>query len=245
MNTPDPEKSDPSDDPQGLAENLRSRIQNLEDELSLHRNATEQVAQIVNELNNMLAVMRGHAQLALDAPGSETTAELARVILSSTARAQAIVQRALNRPDVRPELAEKLKGVVRAERARILVVDDEESMCFLMHRLLTKAGYEVTVAHNGQTALAAARKTIFDVAFLDIVLGDIDGVEVFRQLRIFSPTTRAVFLSGDPSIDEVRKTVRDEGADGFITKPFDIYEIQDLVTYILRGPAETAGAEPA
>jgi CheY-like chemotaxis protein len=221
-----------------LAEELRMRIRALEADLERHIHAEEQFARIVNELNNLLAVMRGHAQLTQESPTPSTGQELARIVLASTARAQEIVKRVLTQSSLRTEVTEKLKDSVRASRAGVLVVDDDESMRFLMHQLLTKCGHDVTVAENGRKALEEAGRTVFDVALLDIILGDMNGVEVFRELRRISPTTRVVFLSGDPSIEQVRKTVRDEGADGFITKPFDIYELERLVAYLVkRAPA--------
>jgi CheY-like chemotaxis protein len=225
-------------------EELRARIRQLEEELESGRQREEQILHIVNEMNNLLAVMRGHAQLAGAEPGGEEHQNLSRIVLSGTARAQEIVKRLLSRGAFQSPAAEKLMESVRAARASILVVDDEESMGLLMQRLLTKAGHDVTVASSGRKALEAARSKVFDLMFLDIVLGDLHGVDVFRQVRQISPDTRVVFLSGDPSIKEVMRTVRDEGADGFITKPFDILEIQDLVTYILKRSAADTPVQP-
>jgi len=78
--------------------------------------------------------------------------------------------------------------------ARILVVDDEESILQFVSYNLRKEGYEVTVAPDGDTALALAADSPFDLIVLDIMLPGTDGYEVCRRLRATSDTP-VLFLS--------------------------------------------------
>jgi len=87
-----------------------------------------------------------------------------------------------------------------------------------------------------EEALQRCRSIPFDLVFLDIRLGDQDGVVVFRKLRELLPAVPVIFLSGDPNIELIWRKCREEGADGFIKKPFDIREIENVVNRILALP---------
>ena len=69
---------------------------------------------------------------------------------------------------------------------------------------------------------------------MDFRLGDMDGVQALRKIREFQQASRVVFLTGDPSIEAIQKTVLQEGADGFVTKPFDLKEIVEVVKHLLQ-----------
>ncbi|MFZ2480588.1 MAG: response regulator, partial [Propioniciclava sp.] len=77
-------------------------------------------------------------------------------------------------------------SVGSAKQPSILVVDDEPSLVRVVEGYLTKEGFSVRTAGDGETALAMARESEPDVVVLDLGLPGIDGVEVCRQLRTFS-----------------------------------------------------------
>lgn len=222
---------------------LRERIKALEFEARQYKSAADQIAQIVNNLNNMLAVMRGHAQMASANPTEEDVQELIQVVLSSTARAEQEIRNALGQDKAGKMAAKTLEKATARKQARILVVDDEELIRELLYELLTKSGHDVVVAENADKALKACKKGPFDVVFMDLRLGKTNGVEVFRQVKQLLPGARYLFLSGDPKIEEVWQIVRKEGADGFIHKPFDINEIDVAVSHILGVPPAVAAEE--
>ena len=91
---------------------------------------------------------------------------------------------------------------------------------------MAKNGYEVATASSGEEAISTCRVKGFDLIFMDFRLGDMTGVDAMRQIREFLPDVRVIFVTGDPAIEEIRATVLKEGADGFITKPFDVPEIE-------------------
>ena len=69
----------------------------------------------------------------------------------------------------------------------ILIVDDEPDLCDLIADTLGEEGYQVTCAHDGAAAIAAAAETTFDVVLADMRLPKIDGLTLFRRLRQESP----------------------------------------------------------
>ncbi len=112
----------------------------------------------------------------------------------------------------------------------VLVVEDEESIADFLKRGLVLTGYEVDMAHDGETALAQARERMPDVVILDLMLPGIDGVEVCRRLRAASDVPIIVLTARDSVSDKVQGL--DAGADDYLTKPFAFDELLARV----RGP---------
>ncbi|HEY3456421.1 MAG TPA: response regulator transcription factor [Bryobacteraceae bacterium] len=104
---------------------------------------------------------------------------------------------------------------------QILAVEDEAAMADLLRSALSDEGHLVTVATNGQQALALARTGRFDLLVLDLMLPGIDGFEVARQLRRGHIQTPILVLTArDRSQDIV--AALDAGADDYLTKPFSL-----------------------
>ena len=123
---------------------------------------------------------------------------------------------------------------------RILVVEDEEGIAEFIRRGLVLTGYEVDVAYDGETALAAAREQMPDLVILDLMLPGIDGVEVCRRLRAASDVPIVVLTARDAVSDKVQGL--DAGADDYLTKPFAFDELLARVRAALRRgvPSEEA-----
>lgn len=197
------------------------------------RRVPDPAAHAANDLANLLAAMKGQAQLACDDPSGEEKDELVRVVLSASLKAEAILQRMQNvgppptlEPSLRPSAAPP-------GSAHILVADDESAVRVLLERVLRKEGYQVTSAVSGADALACCEQHSFDLAFLDVQLGDMMGTDVYRQIAPLYPETHVIFLSGDPNAAaEVGAATTLQPA-VFIRKPFDIGEIRQRVHSIL------------
>jgi len=128
-------------------------------------------------------------------------------------------------------------------RVRALVVDDEPSLVTVVAGYLAREGYDVETAADGETALAAARRTRPDVVVLDLMLPGIDGVEVCRQLRTF---TDAYVIMLTARAEEVDKLIGlSVGADDYLTKPFSPRELVARVKVMLRRPRTTASGGSA
>jgi len=117
----------------------------------------------------------------------------------------------------------------------VLIVDDERDLVRLLEFNLQHAGFETAVAYAGEDALQKVRQRIPDLIVLDLMLPDIPGNEVCRQLKA-SPRTRHVpVLMLTARTDEVDRVVGFEvGADDFVTKPFSVRELVLRIRAILR-----------
>jgi DNA-binding NtrC family response regulator len=107
-----------------------------------------------------------------------------------------------------------------ADKARILVVDDEKGMCEFLHYLLEGEGYEVDVAHSGDQALAKVEGTAFDLILADIKMPGIDGLEMLRHIREADEETVVIVMTGYSSLESAIKAIKYDASD-YLTKPFD------------------------
>jgi len=125
-------------------------------------------------------------------------------------------------------------------------VDDEAVLVETIAYNLEQAGYQVITATDGASALEAARRETPDVIILDIMLPEIDGLEVCRQLRRESSTATTPIMMLTAKGDEIDKVVGLEvGADDYVTKPFGRRELLARVRALLRGADYTDEEHPA
>ena len=118
---------------------------------------------------------------------------------------------------------------------KILVVDDEAVLVETIAYNLEQAGYSVTTAADGASALQAAHRDTPDLIILDIMLPEMDGLEVCRQLRRESSTATTPIMMLTAKSDEIDKVVGLEvGADDYVTKPFGRRELLARVRALLR-----------
>ena len=120
---------------------------------------------------------------------------------------------------------------------RILVVDDEESLVELVRSYLEREQYEVRTAADGRTALELARTTQPDLVVLDVMLPELDGMEVCRQLRQFSDAYVIMLTARAEEIDKILGLT--VGADDYLTKPFSPRELVARIKALLRRPHQT------
>jgi two-component system, OmpR family, phosphate regulon response regulator PhoB len=131
--------------------------------------------------------------------------------------------------------------------SHVLIVDDERDLAELIDFNLRSAGFSTQVAVTGEAALQSAREQPADVILLDVMLPDMSGVEVCRQLRATSATRHVLIVMltarGEES-DRVRGF--EVGADDYVTKPFSVRELVLRLKAILRrggsGREEAAAA---
>ena len=121
---------------------------------------------------------------------------------------------------------------------RILVAEDEAAIADFVNRGLSAEGYAVTVATNGNDALALALSENFGLIVLDRMLPGRDGLEVLAALRVAKPGLRVILLTARTEIDD-RVAGLDAGAVDYITKPFSFDELAARVRAHLRTPSQT------
>lgn len=118
---------------------------------------------------------------------------------------------------------------------KVLVVDDEDNIIELIRLGLHYEGFEVEVASNGEQGLMQAQRSNPDFIILDVMMPDIDGLEVCRRLRN-NPTTTDIPILLLTAKDDVSDRILglQTGADDYLTKPFDFFELVERVKAILR-----------
>ena len=116
----------------------------------------------------------------------------------------------------------------------ILIVDDEPNIVMSLEFLMRKNGYQVGIARNGTEALAAIDQTPYDLILLDIMMPDVDGLQVCRQLRARPDRagTKVIFLSAKSRETDVQKGY-EAGADLYIPKPFSTRQLMEKVRELL------------
>ena len=114
------------------------------------------------------------------------------------------------------------REVPSAAPGLLLVVDDDATNRDVLSRRLNRQGHEVRTATNGREALQLMRETPFDAVLLDIMMPDVDGYEVLRQIKS-DPALQHVPVIMISAIDEVQSVVRciEAGAEDYLAKPFD------------------------
>ena len=123
------------------------------------------------------------------------------------------------------------------------MVDDERALAELVGSYLTRDGFEVSLAHDGQQAIEAARQVDPDVMVLDLGLPVLDGVEVCRVVRTFSDCYIVMLTARTEEIDKLIGL--SVGADDYLTKPFSPRELLARIHAMLRRPrASTASGQP-
>ena len=117
--------------------------------------------------------------------------------------------------------------------AHILVADDDERIASSLRRALDYAGYEVTVAHSGPTAVGAATEFKPDLIVLDVMMPGYDGFEVVRRLRGAGDDVPILMLTARTEVPD-RVEGLAVGADDYLTKPFALEELLARVRALLR-----------
>lgn len=116
---------------------------------------------------------------------------------------------------------------------RILVVDDEQNLTFLLEGILESKGYEVEAANSGIEAIEKAQKTFYDLCLLDIRMPGMNGVEVFLKIKEISPLTRVIMMTAY-AVEDLIDVALKQGAYACLHKPFDIDDVLRLVEGALK-----------
>jgi len=114
--------------------------------------------------------------------------------------------------------------------AKVLYVDDEDTLRFLVKEQLSAEGFDVVVAEDGRAAMESMAAQEFDVVLLDILMPGMDGFSVLKEIRNRPKRPRVIMLTGVSEISTALESLKN-GANDYITKPYDL---KDLVSSINR-----------
>lgn len=125
------------------------------------------------------------------------------------------------------------------KNARILLVEDDLSLGFLLSEFLEGEGLEVKLCRDGESGLATFRRGSFDLCILDVMMPKMDGFTLARQLRSEDPTIPFLFLTAR-SLKNDKLKGYELGAEDYVIKPFDEEELLCRIRVMLRRHAEAA-----
>lgn len=125
---------------------------------------------------------------------------------------------------------------------KILVVDDDNNICELLRLYLEKEGYTVTLAKTGMQAVRTFAEQQPDLMLLDIMLPELDGWQVCREIRKYSNKPIIMLTAKGETFDKVLGL--ELGADDYITKPFEAKEVLARIKAVLRRTGGNSLADP-
>jgi two-component system, response regulator RegA len=116
----------------------------------------------------------------------------------------------------------------KADRIKVLLVDDEEAYVRILEKRLTKRNFAVSTAFSGIQGVQAVRKAEFDVAVLDLKMEDIDGIEVLKIFKALVPKMAVIMLTGHGSEEAARDGIQ-YGAYDYLLKPCDFDDLVEKI----------------
>jgi twitching motility two-component system response regulator PilH len=120
--------------------------------------------------------------------------------------------------------------------ARVLIVDDSPTETYKMSSILSKHGYEVLTAENGEDGVSVAKQQLPDVVLMDIVMPGLNGFQATRQLsRDASTRDIPVIIVTTKDQETDRVWGQRQGAKGYLTKPVDDKLLVQTIESVLRG----------
>jgi DNA-binding NtrC family response regulator len=111
------------------------------------------------------------------------------------------------------------------ENARIMVIDDEESMCRFMQIMLQKEGYDVTSTVSSKEALEEMKSKDYDLVIADLMMPEMNGLELLSRAKSIHPDVNFIVMTAYASVDTAIEALK-KGAFDYITKPFKVDEIK-------------------
>jgi two-component system response regulator HydG len=123
------------------------------------------------------------------------------------------------------------------EQARILVVDDDESIRKVLRSILEEKGYITDTAETGKEAIQKTQSEFYNLALVDIRLPDMDGTEVLASMKETTPPMVKMIVTGYPSLQNAIDAVNN-GADAYILKPFKVDNILNTISEHLKKQKE-------
>jgi DNA-binding NtrC family response regulator len=115
-----------------------------------------------------------------------------------------------------------------AECARILIVDDDESIRKVLSTILEDEGYTVDVAMNGKDAIKKFNEKFYNLTLIDIRLPDVRGTELLTRMKDTTPKMRKIMITGYPALQNAVEALN-KGANAYIMKPLDMDKVLETI----------------
>ena len=118
------------------------------------------------------------------------------------------------------------------DKIKILIVDDKKIIGDLFSFTLGYSGHNITVVNTSREAIDAVKKQVFDIAFIDIILPDRDGVAILQDVKNIVPQLPVIMMSGY-SVEEKRLKAEELGAVTCLKKPFEMDDVRKIIKEVL------------
>lgn len=128
--------------------------------------------------------------------------------------------------------------------ANILVIDDEAAILKLMAKSCRQQGHDVTTVQTGREGLKALDSSQPDLMIVDLLIGDMNGLDIIRYSEEHYPKTQVIMVTGHGSVETAVEAMR-LGAFDYLTKPFELADLQRTVQLALQAPVEKEDLEEA
>ncbi|MFZ5898333.1 MAG: sigma-54-dependent transcriptional regulator [Bacillota bacterium] len=116
---------------------------------------------------------------------------------------------------------------------KVLIIDDEEDMCWALEKAMQHEGYRTVSAVSGRQGLDLLRSEGASIVLLDLQMPDMNGLDVLQEIRLFNPELPVIIITGYGTIEVAIEAMR-LGATGYITKPLDLYQLKLAIRKALQ-----------
>lgn len=133
-----------------------------------------------------------------------------------------------------PEELQLTIGGVKVAGRKLLIVDDQKGVRRLLEELFEKEGYEVSVASDGRESLDRVKESMPDLILMDMKMPNMNGLEASQEIFKINPDIPIIMMTAYGEMEVVQKAL-EIGVKRYITKPFDIVDLRNLVSEVLNG----------
>ncbi len=123
------------------------------------------------------------------------------------------------------------------ENARIIIIDDDESIRKILSTILEEEGYTVDTANTGKEGVRKTNENCYNLALIDMKLPDIEGIDLLLKIEDTTPRMRKIIITGFPTIQNAMEAVN-RRADAFILKPFEVEKVLQTIREQLKKQEE-------
>ncbi len=121
--------------------------------------------------------------------------------------------------------------------ARIIIIDDDESIRKILSTILQEEGYTVDTAGTGKEGIHKTNENCYNLALIDMKLPDIEGIDLLLKIKDTTPRMRKIIITGFPTIQNAMESVN-RRADAFILKPFEMEKVLQTIREQLKKQEE-------
>jgi len=117
---------------------------------------------------------------------------------------------------------------------KILIIEDDKDIVYILKSILELEGYQISFALDGKEGLLMAKKEVPDIIILDLILPDIDGYDICKEIKadpVFGKTHIVMITAKTATRDELTGMI--DGADDYIAKPFNPLDVVETIKYVL------------